>query len=129
VEWELKQYQALSILLSGRSAFLTGEPGAGKSYTVREFIERTGRNVALTASTGIAATNIGGQTIHSWCGIGARPHLSEREVSAISKGPAGDRIRTTDTLVIDEVSMLSGDFIQSVDYVCRFVRDTWRKVY
>ena len=69
----MRQTRALEIMLSGRSAFLTGEPGAGKSYVVREFVEQSSRNIALTASTGIAATNIGGQTIHAWSGIGAAP--------------------------------------------------------
>jgi hypothetical protein len=117
----MEQDQALEILLSGRSVFLTGGPGTGKSYVIREFMKRS-RRVALTASTGIAATNIGGQTIHSWSGIGARRELTSTDVFVIRNGPAGRRIRSADTLVIDEVSMLSGDTLQMLDYVCREAR-------
>ena len=119
----MRQSLALEIMRSGRSVFLTGEPGAGKSYTVRKFMECPTSRIALTASTGIAATNIGGQTIHAWCGIGARQKLTRSDVYAIRNGPAGRRIRAADTLVIDEISMLSGDVLQMLDYVCRAARD------
>lgn len=124
----MKQSQALEILLSGASAFLTGGPGTGKSYVIREFISGA-RRVALTASTGIASTNIGGQTIHAWSGIGARRELTSTDVYAIRNGSAGRRIRSADTLVIDEVSMLSGDTLQMLDYVCRAARDAWNKPF
>jgi ATP-dependent exoDNAse (exonuclease V) alpha subunit len=120
----VKQSQALDILLSGRSAFLTGGPGTGKSYVIREFMNRS-RRVALTASTGVAATNIGGQTLHAWSGLGARRELTPTDVYCIKNGPPGRRIRSADTLVIDEVSMLSGDTLQMLDYVCRVVRDAY----
>ena len=82
----MRQSLALEIMLSGRSVFLTGEPGAGKSYTVRKFMERTTSRIALTASTGIAATNIGGQTIHAWTGIGPRQELTGRDIGMIKNG-------------------------------------------
>lgn len=122
----MTQEQALKILSSGQSVFLTGEPGAGKSHTIREFMKRTRRLVALTASTGIAATNIGGQTIHAWSGIGARQALTKTDVYAIRNGPAGRRMRAADALVIDEISMLSGDVLQMVDFVARVARDAYR---
>lgn len=119
----MKQSQALEILMSGRNVFLTGEPGAGKSYVVRQFMECTASRVALTASTGIAGTNIGGQTIHAWSGIGARQELTGRDLGMIRNGPSGRRLRLADVLVIDEISMLSGDVLQMLDYVCRTARD------
>ena len=71
----MRQAQALNIMLDGDSVFLTGAPGAGKTYILNEFIERaraSGKIVAVTASTGIASTHIGGSTIHSWSGLGIR---------------------------------------------------------
>ena len=125
----MKQALALEILLSGQSAFLTGEPGAGKSHTVREFIKLSGRRIALTGSTGVAATLIGGRTIHAWSGIGASQELQRWQLYAIKNGPAGRRIRGADVLVIDEISMLAGDTLQAIDYVCRVARDTHHKPF
>lgn len=111
----MRQAQALEIMLSGRSVFLTGGPGAGKTHTVNEFLLRTSSRVALTAATGIAATHIGGQTIHSWAGVNARPNV--------------DGIRAADTLVIDEISMLSGATLRSVDQACRRARERYDKPF
>jgi predicted ATPase len=75
----MRQAQALSVLLSGANVFLTGPPGAGKTYVLNEFITRArrrGKIVAVTASTGIAATHISGTTIHSWSGLGIRDNLT-----------------------------------------------------
>src|SRR4051794_37792111 len=76
----MRQRQALAVMMKGESVFLTGPPGAGKTYVLNEFIRRAqaaGKTVAATASTGIAATHIGGMTIHSWSGLGVRESLSE----------------------------------------------------
>lgn len=55
--------------MGGANVFLTGAPGTGKTYVLNQFVgraERAGQRVAVTASTGIAASHIGGTTIHSW---------------------------------------------------------------
>ncbi len=68
----MKQSQALTVMMAGEPVFLTGPPGAGKTYVLNQFIKRAtkkGKTVAVTASTGIAATHIGGTTIHSWSGL------------------------------------------------------------
>ena len=68
----MTQNQALTILKTGANVFLTGEPGAGKTFTINAFVaylRQHGIEPAITASTGIAATHIQGQTIHSWSGI------------------------------------------------------------
>lgn len=68
----MKQSQALAILSSGVPVFLTGAPGSGKTYVLNEFVDQAraqGLTVAMTASTGIAATHINGQTIHAWSGV------------------------------------------------------------
>ena len=71
----MTQSEALDILKTGANVFLTGEPGAGKTYTIRayiDYLQERGVNPAITASTGIAATHVHGMTIHSWSGIGIR---------------------------------------------------------
>lgn len=119
----MNQDSALEILLSGRNVFLTGGPGTGKSFIIGQFMKRSGRRVALTASTGIAAVNICGQTVHSWAGLGMYSKLSSSDLNRIRNGPTGARIRRADALVIDEVSMLSGDTLEAVDLACRAAHD------
>ena len=75
----MRQTEALAILNAGANVFLTGAPGAGKTYVLNEFIRQAradGASVAVTASTGIASTHINGQTIHSWSGVGVATALS-----------------------------------------------------
>lgn len=120
------QEQALAILKTGANVFLTGEPGSGKTHTINNYVRylRThGVNVAITATTGIAATHIGGLTIHSWSGIGISKSLSEYELDALSsREKLQSRINKTAVLIIDEISMLEASTIDLVEKVCRTVR-------
>ena len=122
----MKQDEALQILKTGASVFLTGEPGSGKSYVASRFVgylRREGAPVAVTASTGIAAAQLGGMTVHAWSGIGARSHVTRSDMDAIAKSRrVTDRIKKTRVLIIDEVSMLSGQTLSAVSQVCQFVR-------
>lgn len=122
----MTQSQALDILKTGGNVFLTGEPGAGKTYVLNQYIawlEAAGLTVAVTASTGIAATHIGGMTIHSWSGIGARDALSPQDLDRIaSNEKLVRRIRKTNVLVIDEISMLGAGVLDGVEAICRTVR-------
>ncbi len=122
----MTQSQALSILKTGANVFLTGEPGSGKTHTVNEYagyLRAHGIEPAITASTGIAATHIGGMTIHSWSGIGIKTALHEKDVREIA-GHAHivKRIGRARVLIIDEVSMLSSGTLSMVDAVCRAVK-------
>lgn len=120
------QQQAINVLKTGANVFLTGEPGTGKTYVINQYIawlEAAGIPVAVTASTGIAATHIGGMTIHSWSGIGVRDALSAYDLDAIAaKEKTAKRMQKARVLVIDEISMLDGAVLDMVDRVCRFVR-------
>jgi ATP-dependent exoDNAse (exonuclease V) alpha subunit len=122
----MTQAQALEILKTNDNVFLTGEPGAGKSYTINRFTEwanARGIYPAVTASTGIAATHIGGITIHSWAGIGIKDVLHDHDIDAIlAREYVVRRILETRVLIIDEVSMLNGATLDNVDRVCREVR-------
>lgn len=124
----MTQAEALAILKTGKNVFLTGEPGAGKSYTIRQYVSwlrSCGVDPAITASTGIAATHIGGTTLHSWSGIGINKTMNSIELNAISgKDRLAKRMRATHVLIIDEVSMLDGQTLNLVDAVCRSVRQS-----
>lgn len=122
----MTQEQALRTLQMGGNVFLTGEPGAGKSHTVREYMKWLNAHhilTALTASTGIAATHIGGVTVHSWSGLGIRKHVSGadcRELAGNAK--VAKRVREARVLVIDEISMLDAAALNAVDAICRSLR-------
>jgi ATP-dependent DNA helicase PIF1 len=122
----MKQTQALRVMLANDSVFLTGAPGAGKTYVLNQFIRRAkaqGKLVAVTASTGIAATHIGGTTIHSWSGLGIRDELSPRDLQWLAENDRLiKRYNSTDVLVIDEVSMLHGKRLDMVNQACKLLR-------
>lgn len=122
----MTQAETLDILKTGANVFVTGEPGAGKSYVLREYISylrKRGIDPAITASTGIAATHIGGMTIHSWSGIGIRQDMSPYELDALaSKEYVAKRIAKTKVLIIDEISMLTPKMFSLVDTICRMIR-------
>jgi ATP-dependent exoDNAse (exonuclease V) alpha subunit len=122
----MRQAQALTIMLEGNSVFLTGAPGAGKTYVLNQFIKqatRTGKTVAVTASTGIAATHIGGTTIHSWSGLGIKDFLSDWDRERLqSNDRLIKRYNAADVLVIDEVSMLHGQRLNMVNEVAKLLR-------
>lgn len=123
----MNQACAIDILKTGGNVFLTGEPGAGKTHVINQYItwlEAAGVSVAVTASTGIAATHVGGMTIHAWSGIGARDSLSAHDIEQIAtREKTAKRIRKAHVLVIDEISMLDGSLLDNVDQVCRTVRN------
>lgn len=122
----MRQAQALSVMMGGDSVFLTGAPGAGKTYVLNQFIrlaKRAGKNVAVTASTGIAATHIGGTTIHSWSGLGIKDVLTQWDIDKLKNSAKYvKRYNSTDILVIDEVSMLHGARLDMVNAVAKAVR-------
>ena len=120
------QGEALTILKTGANVFLTGEPGSGKTHTINEFISwlrSSGVEPSVTAATGIAATHVGGMTVHSWSGIGINESLSRVDVDRIaSKEHIAKRITKAKVLIIEEVSMLSAATFEMADAICREVR-------
>lgn len=122
----MTQAKAIETMLSGANVFLTGPPGSGKTYTLNEFIDQAedeGKRVAITASTGIAASHIGGTTIHSWSGIGIKDHLTKDELKKMTYNKRLEkRYKRTDVLVIDEISMLSGGRLNMLNRIAQEMR-------
>lgn len=122
----MTQKDAIKKMLSGANVFLTGAPGAGKTYTLNKFIEKAeakGKSVAITASTGIAASHIGGITIHSFSGLGIEESVTEELLDKVKRNKrVVKRYKNTDVLVIDEVSMLHGNRLDMIDFVARQIR-------
>lgn len=122
----MTQNDAIDIMSSGQNVFLTGEPGAGKTYTLNKFIKQAqaeGRRIAITASTGIAASHIDGTTIHSWSGLGIKDSVKDEELDRMSyQHRIRDRYNRCDVLIIDEISMLHGSRLDMVERACRWVR-------
>ena len=117
-------------VLTGRNAFITGSAGTGKSFLLRYIISELQKlhggakeRVAVTASTGIAAVNIGGQTIHSFAGIGMGKGDPERIKSKVMRdSKAAQRWLDAKVLVIDEISMIDESMFELLDVVARGVR-------
>ena len=122
----MRQSSALDILKTGQNVFLTGSAGSGKTYTLNQYIDylRARRvPVAVTASTGIAATHMNGTTIHSWSGIGIKDELTDHDLTSLSRKQfLADRLKDTAVLIIDEISMLHAKQINLVSQVLKHVR-------
>ena len=118
------------VVEEGKNVFFTGSAGTGKSVLLREIIKELRRkhakrpdSVAVTASTGIAACNIGGITIHSFAGIGLGKEPSAQLVNKIRKNrKAAGRWARTQVLIIDEVSMVDPALLDKLEEVARLIR-------
>lgn len=121
----MTQDEALAILESGQSILLTGAAGSGKTFTLNKFIKRSknrGRVLAVTATTGLAATHLNGTTIHSWAGIGVHDQLPSQFFARLRKQRI-DTIQKADILIIDEISMLHDFRLDLIEEVTRRVRE------
>ena len=119
----MKQSEALDILKLGYNLFLTGPPGSGKTFLLKKYINylrKNNKQVAITASTGIAATHMGGMTIHSWTGMGIKESISENEMRKLLKKPyLRKRFENIGVLIIDEISMLHSYQFDLIDEICK----------
>ena len=123
----MTQPQALKILKSSKNIFLTGSAGAGKTFLLNKFINHLKKKKVkhgVTASTGIAATHLGGRTIHSWCGMGIESELKDSEIKKLfRKEELKERIRRAQVLIIDEISMLDSERLDLLDKICKAVKN------
>jgi ATP-dependent exoDNAse (exonuclease V) alpha subunit len=122
----LKQEHALAFLKSGRNTFLTGSAGTGKTYVLNKYIQYLKERkiaVAITASTGIAATHMNGMTIHSWAGIGVKETLNSKQLRQLkSKKYLEKKMEKVRVLIIDEISMLHRRQLELVNEVLQYFK-------
>ncbi|CAL3969334.1 unnamed protein product [Diplocarpon coronariae] len=130
-----EQQKVLDLVVNqNKSVFFTGSAGTGKSVLMRAIIAelrkkyiREPDRIAVTASTGLAACNIGGVTLHSFGGIG----LGKEEVPVLVKkirrnAKAKNRWIRTKILVVDEISMVDGDLFDKLEGIARAMRNNGR---
>ena len=104
-----------------KSFFITGKAGTGKSTFIQYFAQKTNKKILILAFTGIAAVNVGGQTIHSFFKFPIKPLLPQDHEIPIFKEyfQARKIIEKIQTILIDEVSMLRADLLEGIDYSLR----------
>ena len=119
----MTQKEALDILKMGHNVYITGAAGSGKTHLLNAYINYLKDHeveIGITASTGIAATHMGGVTIHSWSGLGVRNVLTEYDLEALQeKQYLWKRMEAVKVLIIDEISMLHHFQLDMVDQVLR----------
>jgi ATP-dependent DNA helicase PIF1 len=124
------QIDALNLIKRGMNVFITGSAGTGKSFLLKrivEFLESAQMPFDVTASTGVAAWQIGGTTLHSFAGIGLGTDKMEVIIEKLMK--RRDKVtewRNIKTLIIDEISMITVKFMQTLDVVAKTMRKTQR---
>lgn len=122
------QAEVMARLLNRENLFISGPAGSGKTTIIKRFIDLMDAkfngafDIAVTASTGIAATLIEGRTLQSWAGLGIDDKPFDRSKLTPQMFNARDRIRFVDVLIIDEVSMLPGHLITKLDALMKHFR-------
>lgn len=117
-----------------QSVFFTGSAGTGKSVLMREIIKKLRLNyarepdrIAVTASTGLAACNVSGVTLHSFAGIGLGKEPAEDLIKKIKKNSkARNRWLRAKVLIIDEISMVDGKLFDKLEKIARGLRNDGR---
>ncbi len=124
----LRQLESVTRVREGHSVFITGPAGTGKSLTLRAItkeLEALNKVCAITAPTGVAAINVGGQTIHTFFGLGELKYLSDFDKMWAKK----KQIRNTDVLIFDEISMVSGMMFEVLELAVTCIRGMSREAF
>ena len=113
---------------TGRSIFLTGKAGTGKTTFLKTVVEKSRKRPIVVAPTGVAAINAGGVTIHSFFQLPFSPYVPGAKVESKFDFSRDKRkiIASIDLLIIDEISMVRADLLDAIDAVLRRFRDHYQ---
>ena len=120
-----KQNDAFNMMVKGESVFITGPGGVGKTSLIKLFVRIYKQNkiIGLTSTTGISALLFGGSTLHSYLGIGlGQGSVDYMSQNVFKNSKLRKRWNDLETLIIDEVSMLSPVLFDKIEQVARCVR-------
>lgn len=104
---------------SSENLFITGRPGTGKSELLKQFVKSTKKKVVVLAPTGVAALNVGGQTIHSFFKLDPKINFVEELKLGNLSPHLKDLLRKIDTIIIDEISMVAPNLLDIIDIICK----------
>ncbi|ALC38407.1 CG3238 [Drosophila busckii] len=118
-----EQMEVLRACTAGKNVFFTGSAGTGKSFLLRKIISALPPDgTVATASTGVAACLIGGTTLHAFAGIGGGDATMARCLELSSRPMSARTWRNCKRLIIDEISMVDGQFFEKIEAVARHIR-------
>lgn len=100
-----------------RNVFVTGRAGTGKSTLLQKFISHTKKNAVVLAPTGVAALNVGGQTIHSFFKL--KPGVTLQDIKTITDERLKKIYEKVDTIIVDEISMVRSDLFDCMEKFMR----------
>ncbi len=126
-ELNYEQKVCFDAAMTNQNVFISGPGGVGKSFVLRAITEEfklRNRRYRVTASTGVAALNVGGITIHSLLSTGIAGCVTEVQslIGTRQFHRAMDRLQFVQTIIVDEISMLSGDYVEMLDFWLKQVR-------
>ncbi len=111
---------------TGRSLFVTGKAGTGKSTLLQLFRNTTRKKTAVLAPTGVAALNVQGQTIHSFFGFPPRIVTPKEASRRVTMKHLKRLYQNLEVLVVDEISMVRADILDGMDRFLRVNRENNR---
>lgn len=129
VQWTDQQLQVFDAIERRESVFITGSAGTGKTKLIEEVIKSLRKiygkkEVCVTASTGVVACALGGQTLHSFAGVGLAEADADILLSRVLDNKrVSKRWKMVKALVVDEISMVEGELFDKLEYIARMIRE------
>eukprot|EP00899_Mesostigma_viride_P026853 jgi/Mesvir1/7352/Mv25801-RA.1 len=125
VELSEQQARVLGMVRAGGNVFFTGSAGTGKSFLLQQIIAMLpAATTSITASTGLAACSLNGTTLNRFAGVGRADGSPQQLLEMARKKATADRWRAVRTLIVDEVSMVDAELLDSLDFIARSLRNS-----